>query len=90
MIETLKSFGVEALPSEADIRDFVYKSEDLEEAVTHCASPSFTLPFLSDTNLIVSKTEGPKVDSILRAEASANIVIDDALANTNVRTFGPV
>jgi hypothetical protein len=79
-------FSVKVLPGEEDIRAYEYKAEDLEEAVTNCASPSLTLPFLPDTNIVVSKTEGPKIDEILRIEAEATIVIDEPSAGATVHT----
>lgn len=72
-----QAFSVKVLPSEEDIRAFEYKAEGLEEAVTNCASPSLTLPFL---------TEGPIIDEILRTEAEATIVIDEPPAGVTVRT----
>lgn len=59
VLQLLKDFGVDNLPTEEDLKAFQYDAEDLEEAVTHCASPTLTLPFLPDTNLVVSKIQDP-------------------------------
>jgi len=72
-----QAFSVKVLRGEEAIRVFEYKAEGLQEAVTNCASPSLTLPFL---------TEGPVIDEILRTEAEATIVIDEPPAGAKVRT----
>ena len=53
--EELRSkFGDEFYPDQASIQGFEYKEDDLMEAVTHCASTLDALPFLSNTDVLVT------------------------------------
>ncbi|KAI9772607.1 MAG: hypothetical protein M1839_002420 [Geoglossum umbratile] len=71
-IQELKEYVVAGAPLiGADVEVFECNRDDLQEAVTHCVSTSFALPFLPDSDLTISLADDPKLDGAAKSEGES-------------------